>query len=626
MSRDGQNVLLRQQYTGEPRQAAHAFYQARGLYFGLVPDATDPQQQLLEAAVMLGLARPRLPEQTETAAHFGLRGVSPDVDRLVLWPDRDRIPQLLARILPVRTQEGIAGVAGLRVRPPAGRTDTLLLARPGHRAHLTVRARRRDLEAAEQWAKDAGLEPLWTTGTPQAGEQAAWKYLADGLPPEERALWSRALRRIALQAAGSSEWAERLPTRQELDGPKPQRIAPRPVGPIGGPARGVIAVTTSRGQAGLGCTTAALALANALARTGTGVAFLGAGAENPTGLAYLLRDDLPPTGVLTDVADDLPGGGALRAMTLPSDPVRARELLAEASRTHDTVVLDAGAAFQLRHLVEHADTVLALVRYQPELWGHTEDTARLLQFLDRMFAAYVEDRTEIEEVEQVDDPAVYVEGERNVDRWWSEYGQGLFDSDDWPRLPDELTAGHLNSWRRDFLTFLDREGRRRHPETWEAATRVWATRNRARNYRGLQPGEDANDAAAYLDAEDIKVVRRLAEPASVTDWLLRQFDGLAESGPTLVLARVPEDVDPHQLAEVREGLRAHGIPDIVIWPDLEELSELPFIVTGVTSLSDEATAAANRLALAAAKRLAAHKGGHHVNAQPDPAGGKHLDR
>ncbi|WP_329020419.1 hypothetical protein [Streptomyces sp. NBC_01601] len=608
MSRDGQNVLLRQQYTGEPRQAAHAFYQARGLHFGLVPDATDPQQQLLEAAVMLGLARPRLPELTETAAHFGLRGVSPDVDRLVLWPDRDRIPQLLARVLPVRTHEGIVGVAGLRVRPPAGRTDTLLLARPGHRAHLTVRARRRDLEAAEQLTKDTGLDPLWTTGTPQAEEQAVWKYLADGLPPEERALWSRALRRIALQASGSSEWAERPPTRQELDGPKPQRIAPRPVGPIGGPARGVIAVTTSRGQAGLGCTTAALALANALARTGTRVAFLGAGAENPTGLAYLLRDELPPTGVLTDIADDLPGGGALRAMTLPPDPARARELLAEASRTHDTVVLDAGAAFQMRRLVEHADTVLALVPYQPQVWGHTEDTARLLQFLDVMFAAYVEDRTEAEALGEPEDSAVYVEGASNVDRWWAEYQHGLFDVEDWPSLPDELASGHLNSWRRDFLAFLDREGRRRHPETWEAATRVWVTRNRARNYRGLQPSEDANDLTSYLDARDIKVVRHLAEPASVTDWLRGQLDRIAKSRPTLVLARVPDDIDQHQLAEVREGLRARGIPDLVVWPEVEELSELPFIATGVTSLSDEATAAANHLALAAAERLAAHKG------------------
>jgi hypothetical protein len=603
MSRDSNTILLRQQYTGEPRQAAHAFYQARGLYFGLVPDATDPQQQLLEAAVMLTLARPRLPELAELAAHFGLRGVSPDVDQLVLWPDRDHIPQLLARILPVRTSAGIAGVAGLRVRPPAGRTDTLLLARPGHRAHLTVRARRRDLSDAEEWAKEVGLEPLWTARTPHAEEHAAWRDLAEGLPPEERAIWSRALRRIALQASGSSDWAERLPTRQELDGPKPQRIAARPVGPSGGPARGVIAVTTSRGQAGLGCTTAALALAMALARTGTRVAFLGTGAEDPNGLAYLLRDELPPTGVFTDIADDLPGDGALRAMTLPPDPARARALLTDAASTHDTVVLDAGSAFQMRHLVEHADAVIALAKYEPGVWGHTEDTARLLEFLDMMFAGYVEDRTEIE------DPDVYVADDRNdVAGWWAEYEHGLPASDDWPSLPGESATGHLDTWRRDFLAFLDREGRRRHPATWEAAATVWAARNRDRNTRGLQPGEAPNDLAAYLGEHDIKVVRHLAEPASVTAWLLRQFDHLAEAGPTLLLPRVPEDVDQHQLAEVREGLRAHGIPDTVIWPELDELRELPFIVAGVTSMTEEATAAANHLALAAADRLAARKG------------------
>ncbi|MCX4826604.1 hypothetical protein OG883_43990 [Streptomyces sp. NBC_01142] len=610
MSRDSNTILLRQQYTGEPRQAAQAFYQARGLYFGLVPDATDPQQQLLEAVVMLSLARPRLPEPAETASRFGLRGVSPDVDQLVLWPDPDHLPQLLARILPTRTSAGIGGVAGLRVRPPAGRTDTLLLARPGNRAHLTVRARRRDLAAAEQWAKDTGLEPLWTARTAQADEHEAWRYLVEGMPPEERAVWSRALRRIALQPTGSRDWAERLPTRQELDGPKPQRIEARPVGPAGGPARGVIAVTTSRGQAGLGCTTAALALAAALAHTGTRVAFLGTGAEDPNGLAYLLRDDLPPAGVFTDLADDLPGCGALRAMTLPPDAARARDLLSQASRTHDTVVLDAGAVFQMRHLVEHADAVIALAPYQPAVWGHTEDTAQLLQFLDTRFAAYVEARTETEDFYDAEHPDVYFAEDRSnyADRWWAEFENAPHASDDWPRLPDESATAHLRAWRRDFINFLDREGRRRHPTTWSAVAAVWADRNRARNARGLQPDEDANDLSAYLGEHDIKSVRHLADPAPVTAWLLRQFDSLVETGPTLLLPRVPEDVDQHQLAEVREGLRAHGIPDIVTWPELDELRELPFIIAGVTSMSDEAAAAANHLALAAADCLAARKG------------------
>ncbi|WP_143674527.1 hypothetical protein, partial [Streptomyces caniscabiei] len=73
MSRDSNTILLRQQYTGEPRQAAHAFYQARGLYFGLVPDATDPAQQLLEAVLLRTLARPhpQIPAPTAAGTFFG---------------------------------------------------------------------------------------------------------------------------------------------------------------------------------------------------------------------------------------------------------------------------------------------------------------------------------------------------------------------------------------------------------------------------------------------------------------------------------------------------------------------------------------------------------------------------
>ncbi|MEW1760358.1 hypothetical protein AB0393_28090 [Streptomyces cyaneofuscatus] len=608
MSRDSNTILLRQQYTGEPRQAAHAFYQARGLYFGLVPDAADPQQQLLEAAVMHTLARPALPELRGPQATFGLRGVSPDVDRLVLWPAPEHLPHVLAQILPVRRDEGIAGVPGLRVRPPAGRTDTLLLARPGHRAHLSVRARRRDLAAAEQWVLDAGLEPLWTTSAPQRAESAAWDELAEHLPPEDRALWSRALRRIALRAKDPANWTQRPPSPAELEGPKPERIAARPVGPAGGPARGVIAVTTSRGQAGLGCTTVALALAAALARTGTKVALLGSGREDPNGLAYLLGDQLPPTGTFAELAPNLPGPGALDAMTLPTDPARAHTLITEAARTHDTVVLDAGMAFQLRHLVEHTDAVLALVAYQGEVWGHTENTARLMQFLDREFAFYAESLLEAEELGEDLDFDVYADDDPvDVDHWWSEYAYALLTTDGWPRLPGEKEADRLDSWRADFLTFLAPEGCLRHPATWDTVATVWAKRNRDRNLRGLDLDEATDDLTGYLDEADIKVVRHLSEPASVTNWLREQFDHLAEDGPTLLLARTPEDVDQHQLAEVREGLRARGIPDTLIWPELDDLRELHDDLTGLLEISGEALAAANHLALAAADRLAARK-------------------
>ncbi|MFJ4700514.1 hypothetical protein ACIP5N_21955 [Streptomyces sp. NPDC088768] len=69
----------------------------------------------------------------------------------------------------------------------------------------------------------------------------------------------------------------------------------------------------------------------------------------------------------------------------------------------------------------------------------------------------------------------------------------------------------------------------------------------------------------------------------------------------------PEDVDQHQLAEMRGGLHARGIPDTLIWPELDDLRELHDDLTGLLEISGEALAAANHLALAAADRLAARK-------------------
>ncbi|WP_331746322.1 hypothetical protein OG923_33090 (plasmid) [Streptomyces halstedii] len=312
--------------------------------------------------------------------------------------------------------------------------------------------------------------------------------------------------------------------------------------------------------------------------------------------------------MFTDITDDLPARGALRVMTLPPDTARARDLLNQAARVHDTVALDAGAAFQMRHLVDEADAVMALVPYRPEVWGRTEDTARLLQLLDTGFAAYVADRTENEAFHEAEDADVYdVEDREDAESWWAEYAHPPHVSDDWPPLlPEESQAAHLGSWRRDFISFLDRDGRRRHPATWSAAAAVWTDRNSARNARGLRPDEEMHDLGTNLGDHDIKTVRHLTDPESVAHWLLDQFDDLAATGPTILLPRVLEDIDQHQLAGVREGLRARGIPDITTWPELEELRELPFIVAGVTTMTEEARTAARHLALAAADRLAAH--------------------
>ncbi|MFD4526633.1 hypothetical protein ACFWP7_22410 [Streptomyces sp. NPDC058470] len=662
MSRDSNTVLLRQQYTGEPRQAAHAFYQARGLYFGLVPDATDPAQQLLEAALVRTLARPhpQIPAPSAAGTFFGLRGASPDLDTLVLWPHPDHQPQLLGRILPVRTDSGIAGIPGLRARPHPSRTDTLLLARPGHRAHLTLRARPAALQRAEDHILAVGLEPLWSAGTSQPGERQAWDSLARTLPPEEAALWSRALRRAGLHTGQVPDWTRSAPEPGQLEGPKPQRIAARPVGPAGGPARGIIAVTSSLGQAGLGCTTTALTLAGALARTGATVALLGA--DDPNGFHRFLGSATMPPGQWQDLLPDLPGPGTLRGMILSPSAPNAPSLLAEAAREHDTVVLDAGATFQLRHLAGHADVAVVLTGLDPEVWGSTEildrrpdwvqmwdwlntryltararasdPHSRLLHFLDETFEMYVWDRV------SDDNPDVYDPADPAA--WWADFQPGPEGEEDEPlALPEDVDTELLDIWRQDFLTFLAREGAIRHPGTWAAVAAVWIDHNRSLDLPG-STGDEALVEEVLREAAPAAIARwgeqtwqehhprwaaagahtrkdsltpwqhlieetiQPADPAATARFLLAHLNAPDDIPIALAIAHVDDaiEAEQHHLAAIRDALRAEGIPALTVMPDLpgheERRGGLQFLVRP----SNRETAAANRLALVAADLLA----------------------
>ncbi|MBZ3908275.1 MULTISPECIES: tyrosine-protein kinase family protein [Streptomyces] len=667
MSRDSNTILLRQQYTGEPRQAAHAFYQARGLYFGLVPDATDPAQQLLEAVLLRTLARPhpQIPAPTAAGTFFGLRGVSPDIDTLVLWPHPDQLTQLLGRILPVRTDSGIAGVPGLRARPHPSRTDTLLLARPGHRSHLTLRARPAALQQAEDHILAAGLEPLWSARTSQPGERQAWESLARALPPEETALWSRALRRAGLHTRQAPDWTRSAPESGQLEGPKPQRIAARPVGPAGGPARGIVAVTSARGQAGLGCTTTALTLAGALARTGAKIAFLGA--DDPNGLHRILEPTTLQPGQWHDLLPDLPGPGTLRGMIVSPSALNAAELLADAARGHDTVVLDAGAAFQLRHLAGHADAAVVLTDLDTEVWGSTEIldrrpawvqmwdwlntrylTARarardphsqLLHFLDETFEMYVWDRVSDDnaDVYDADDPA-------DTAAWWDDFqpdpdGEG--EENEPLSFPEDIDAELLDIWRQDFLAFLAGEGAIRHPDTWGAVAAVWIDHNRNLDLPGstgdgtlveevlreaaptaiARWGEQTWQehhprwaaAGAHTRKDSLTPWQHLieeaiqpADPAATARFLLAHLNRPDNTPIALAIAHVDNALDneQHHLAVLRDTLRAEGIPAFTVLPDLHDHPARGETLQFLTHPSDREAAAANRLALVVGDLLA----------------------
>lgn len=144
-------------------------------------------------------------------------------------------------------------------------------------------------------------------------------------------------------------------------------LSARPVGPARGPARGVIAVTSSRGQGGLGCTTTALTLAGALARTGATVAFLGA--DDPNGLHRILKTT-PQSGQWHDLLPDLPDPGTLRAMALPERTRRLgtpRQCSPQARhrgsrRRHGLPATASG----------RADAAVVLTDLDPTVWGSTE--------------------------------------------------------------------------------------------------------------------------------------------------------------------------------------------------------------------------------------------------------------
>jgi Mrp family chromosome partitioning ATPase len=613
MSRD-KTARLRMDYTGEPYSTAYHWYRRRGLFNGLVPDTQSPQQQMLEAMVLRTLARPHregLPSVIEAGTVFGLEGVSPDVDSLILRPAGDLVAQVLARLLPCAARTTVVGVPGLR--PQVSRHAGLTLARVGEQAQLevqssvskSVQAAREDLQQARELAVAAGLTPLWDGGGLQGGEGEAWHRLRR--ETFDAAVWSTALRRIGLFMDSQPDWQSREPDPVELEGPKPARILPRPVGGIEERPHGVVAVTSGSGQGGNGCTTTVLALAGALVRSGAKVGILTA--DDPNGiLAH------SPSG--SDTADDgwhcltrLDGGRTLHAAVLPTTVSSAvvsagwaiagqdaGPVLDQARARFDVVVIDAGGSFQHRALTERADVAVALVQHDDDYWAESRlvdrrpDRIQFFAWLNKEFAAFrngigrplkpLEELLSFLDVEfgywvryRTDDGdlAVYDPDDReDVEAWWAEHdaisSSLLEDPYDAYQLPEEQERADLDQWRAEFIAQLADEGARRHGQTWAQAARQWAQRNKDRNLRGLRPGElEPADVAGEFTAfvEDRALARwgrQMWDQYSVWAVAREAGDDLAKEWAHLLeTERIPRK--PHDIADqLRAQLR--GLPDV----------------------------------------------------------------
>ncbi|WP_329431077.1 hypothetical protein OG339_48810 (plasmid) [Streptosporangium sp. NBC_01495] len=662
MSRD-KTARLRQTYTGESYTMSRDWYRYNGLSDGLVPDATDPQQQHLEAAVLHTLAHSVLsspPSPRATGTLFGLAGVSPEADTLLLRPAAGHAGVLLSRLLPARVPHALAGVPGLRVH--LGRRGTVTIARIGERAAISVHAGREDLQQARSLIVSAGLEPLWDVESFQPGEREAWKRLSDRLPAEDRTLWSQALRRAGLFLDSTPRWDQRAPTPEEVAGPAPERIRPRPVGPADPRAlsQGVVAVTPASGKGGMGCTTLALVVGATLAQGGRSVVVLGA-PEDPNGVFSLIEEQ-PPVGEWRD-AVSFPGGGVLRVGALAKD---AEHIVAAARRDADVVVIDTGSAgWHHRDVVALADVTVVAV--QQVSWSRTEIVDRrpewvrfvswlrdqyarfppaaatpleqLLTWLDTEFAYYVSDRTADGDSRVYDDT-----DPEEVEMWWEDLAWQPADGEpvDEDVLPKENAV--FDAWRADFVAFLDTEGERRHPQTWARARTHWAARNKARTLQGLTPGQPTPaeqshargqfleeveeraiqqwgaalwDAyhliwAAADEAEDdlcapwenqVEAVTHPLTADEIAQQLIDHLYGLPEAGTIVAVNQATQSFGQHRLTAVREALHDRGVADLVLIPHLVALAEVGFNSALLPRLAGAAARAANRLTRAITHEL-----------------------
>jgi hypothetical protein len=451
----------------------------------------------------------------------------------------------------------------------------------------------------------------------------------------------------------------------ELAGPKPQQLLHRPVGPLAGSVRGTVAVAPAA-HGGVGCSAIALQLAAVLARGGARVALL-ADAHDPNS-PLGRQDERDESGPWQPVTAGLP---TLRGAALPEGREQARDLVALARAQADVVLIDTGnGAYPHQHLVQEADLVLAVTRYDQRQWiADTETVDRrpehvqmwawldqqylqrrprrelppeqlLLDFLDVVFADWVIQRT-------WDDEAVGPDWDPDWDLL-AELEEEELEARDIEKLPAEDEEPDLDKWRTDFLAAVDAEGTRRHPALWPQVSAAWPARNRRRNRAGLLPTqpEAAEQEArcwALLELVEPEAIarwgvdlwrdhrRQWAAPAAgdlpllkpyedliehitiprpgpdVADLLLRAVHKLPTDRVMITLNHVRGDIEPQQLVDVDRILRERGARGVAVVPHLPEIAELSRDTSALADGGGPQDAAAARLAVAVTDQLTAGK-------------------
>ncbi|MFF4933360.1 hypothetical protein ACFY2H_31385 [Streptomyces griseofuscus] len=534
MAKADRNATARSSVTGENYKQALHWLREHGLADGAVPDAVDPQQQLLEAALAFTLARTPLGPLPQSL--FGIAKASPAPASLIVWPVPGAEADVLARLLPGRSSDGaLSGVPGLRWSPAS---RYLSLSVPELTARVLLAASARDARDAQQLADAAGLHAL--TDRPPAGEEeSAWRDMAAALHDEAPA-WSRALRRPLLAAAHRTDMARHAPDRQALAGDE-EALRPRPLGPAAFRRTQVVHVRGERG--GTGASTVSAQLAYGLSRAGWNVALVTD--------EWLLREEAhrAPDGEVWHTVDVPSGSGRLKAASAGAFGADFAARAAEADRHGQMVVLDI-ASDAARGLPD-ADLSILVGRYAGREWTHTEiidrrpepvqiydlldqlfdrrrrreDGAlhRLLSALDSEFVAYTAARLDEDEQDEGDSEPYDRQDPEDIAEWWDLFDNAPLHPQDVLPAEDSLP---LDRWRQDLLDFIDDEARHRYPDVWEQVRTLWPEHSRQRNIQRLgTDGDTAGELARRLDAflSSPDGLGPHAQPARIAD-----ADGAAE--------------------------------------------------------------------------------------------------
>ncbi|WP_217225992.1 hypothetical protein [Streptomyces anulatus] len=512
MAKTDRNAVMRSSITGENYKQALHWLREHGLTDGAVPDADNPQQQLLEAALAYALARTPLGPLPQTL--FGITKASPSPASLTVWPAPGAEADVLARLLPSRSPGGtLDGVPGLRWSP-AGRYLALTL--PGLSARVLLAASARD---AKQLPDSAGLHVL--TSQPPAGDEvAAWREMAAVLH-DEAASWSRALRRPLLAAVHREGMPRHAPDWQALAGDE-ETLRPRPLSPAAFRRARVVHVRAVR--SGAGASTVSAQLAYGLARAGWNVALVTD--------EWLLHEETrrAPAGEVWHTVDVPSGGGRLQAASAGQFGMDFETRAVEASQHGQLVILDIGSA--RTDALPDADLSIVVGRYAGQDWTRTEIIDRrprpvrvydqldqlfgrhrrreddplrdLLSALDSEFVAYTAARLD-DGGEEHTEPYDRQDAE-DVAEWWQLFRSAPLHPQD--VLPAEDCVP-LDRWRQDLLDFIDDEAGRRYPDVWERARAVWPKHSQNRNLQRL--GTEGETAAELADRLSTFLVSQAAE-------------------------------------------------------------------------------------------------------------------